>query len=1042
MKLGYKKYEKSVVVGLLALSSIGLGHSLHGTDFKCSHDLHEAHLVDQIISQTNEYSQVNRKLNSGLHSQMANVAQQRRRLFQNQESDHQPIRIHADYQLDGINQQLQGFVQDMIIPSTQTVLHNMISIKNGASNQQEKFFLPARCNETILVTQNGFPTGEESCARIQDMCGPHAKHNFDYFFGFTTCRGRDNCQDTSQGTGLSNTDFVLYVTAKQSDSCNTETSQVASAGMCTYDEESIYGLRNRPLAAFVNFCPNRLEELNTSNSLEVGYALDTAVHELIHGLFMGRELYQLYIDESGQQYNAVVYNGNGVPTQITSPKVVEAAQKIFGCESLQSVPLEDEGGDGTAGSHWEKAIFNRELMLGGQTIQERSIFSRMTLALAEDSGWYVANYTDARELMLGRDAGCEYLDVQQQCTQQPLPSNLQNAYCNSNEPQYQCTNNFQSVGTCPNEATGLTGNCRMLQKIVDLNCGAMLESPISASEFADFGQRFGRETRCLPVQGNEVQRVLDPKIFRKLNFGAACFRVRCLEDDLYFYIPPTLNTPGIELKCPSGQDVELSGVDLGFRFPYKVGPCPEADKVCKFWGCPFANGLACNGQGDCYQGQCQCYLGWKGPDCAQQICTIESCAGNEICNENTGDCIPNPAQLAESRILEDEQQISSQQRVSRVNVEGVAFDGYLKGCLVQQQPLDPDSFSEDIPFQFTDSFGRFDFRGIEGVPLILPYSENCTDVLSQYPPIMDLYAAPGTSVISPLSTLVFYMTETISDLNQASLQVKDGLGIPLAVDIHSERDLLRVLGKQESNEIGDRVAYSHSLALAITAQMLSAYLTLDHQPDVGNAFMKQIVETIIEQRLFSASNKQDIKQQINALLNQPGVADANFSPSDDQINSVSSAIAAYNQGLMQASRRQTTTSAQYLQEVVGIQRAAQSNASVVIASFRKGEISLQQFAPMFDERQIQITSSGLQPSQDELVLILGVSESGKDDTFWNRVSDWLRDTQWLDLPGWAWAIVFGVLAIILLGIVVSSLRLWIRQWSKGRRVERHRFNPN
>eukprot|EP01024_Parvocaulis_polyphysoides_P053029 TRINITY_DN52706_c0_g1_i1.p1 TRINITY_DN52706_c0_g1~~TRINITY_DN52706_c0_g1_i1.p1 ORF type:complete len:261 (-),score=42.51 TRINITY_DN52706_c0_g1_i1:1-783(-) len=254
---------------------------------------------------------------------------------------------------------------------------------------------------------------------------------------------------------------------------------------------------------------------------------------------MGRELYQLYIDDNGQPYNPVVLDTNGTPRFITSPKALAAAKEIFGCDSLTSAPLEDEGGEGTAGSHWEKAIFNRELMLGGQTIQERSILSRMTLSLAEDSGWYVSNYSNGGEILQARDSGCGIFEAQQTCTEQPLPPALQNSFCNANDPIYQCANNFQSVGTCPSESTGLMGNCKMLQKVVDLDCGFLQEESPSDVDAADFGSRSGRGTRCLPVQGNEFQRELDPKIFRKLNFGAQCFRVRCLEDNLYFYIPPT-----------------------------------------------------------------------------------------------------------------------------------------------------------------------------------------------------------------------------------------------------------------------------------------------------------------------------------------------------------------------------------------------------------------------------------------------------------------------------------------------------------------------
>jgi hypothetical protein len=37
--------------------------------------------------------------------------------------------------------------------------------------------------------------------------------------------------------------------------------------------------------------------------------------------------------------------------------VVQEARAALGCPTLTSVPLEDEGGGGTASSHWEFRLF-------------------------------------------------------------------------------------------------------------------------------------------------------------------------------------------------------------------------------------------------------------------------------------------------------------------------------------------------------------------------------------------------------------------------------------------------------------------------------------------------------------------------------------------------------------------------------------------------------------------------------------------------------------------------------------------------------------
>lgn len=41
---------------------------------------------------------------------------------------------------------------------------------------------------------------------------------------------------------------------------------------------------------------------------------------------------------------------------MVTPKVVEEARRHFNCSKLEGAELEDQGGDGTALTHWEKRI--------------------------------------------------------------------------------------------------------------------------------------------------------------------------------------------------------------------------------------------------------------------------------------------------------------------------------------------------------------------------------------------------------------------------------------------------------------------------------------------------------------------------------------------------------------------------------------------------------------------------------------------------------------------------------------------------------------
>jgi len=71
---------------------------------------------------------------------------------------------------------------------------------------------------------------------------------------------------------------------------------------------------------------------------------------------------------------------------ITTPKVVEEARKIFDCENLEGVPLEQSN----IGVHWEMSVLFDDLMTADNP-GTRQTTSTITLALFEDSGWYKAD---------------------------------------------------------------------------------------------------------------------------------------------------------------------------------------------------------------------------------------------------------------------------------------------------------------------------------------------------------------------------------------------------------------------------------------------------------------------------------------------------------------------------------------------------------------------------------------------------------------------------------------------------------------------------
>ena len=53
---------------------------------------------------------------------------------------------------------------------------------------------------------------------------------------------------------------------------------------------------------------------------------------------------------------------DGVSTTVFNDTViVQAAKDYFGCDTLSYVRLENQGGSGNKGSHWERRLFGNEV---------------------------------------------------------------------------------------------------------------------------------------------------------------------------------------------------------------------------------------------------------------------------------------------------------------------------------------------------------------------------------------------------------------------------------------------------------------------------------------------------------------------------------------------------------------------------------------------------------------------------------------------------------------------------------------------------------
>ena len=131
----------------------------------------------------------------------------------------------------------------------------------------------------------------------------------------------------------------------------------------------------------------------------------TMIHEFTHILGFEHNFFVNY-------YKNIYYEKDSLGVErayINSAKVLEVAKKYFNCSTIKGVPLEEYGGEGTEGSHWEAKVLLGEYM-NGFTYSEEQVISEFTLALLEDTGYYKPFYYTGGLMRYGKHKGCSFVE--------------------------------------------------------------------------------------------------------------------------------------------------------------------------------------------------------------------------------------------------------------------------------------------------------------------------------------------------------------------------------------------------------------------------------------------------------------------------------------------------------------------------------------------------------------------------------------------------------------------------------------------------------
>jgi leishmanolysin-like peptidase len=344
------------------------------------------------------------------------------------------IQVYYDSSVYQLDKKKLKSINETVMPSVVKFFEEVLLIRREYTI--DRFRISRRCpNNTIYYARDFGGLSRPYC---MDHCEDHAvcgemivpkEHLAACSYCNTTSR-RCTTNYSSEGKGAVNTQLLLYVSARQTVRCKRDQT-IAYAAHCAQDTKT-----DRPVAGHANLCPNSI----STDPKDLKALIATVKHELTHVLGFSVSLFAYYRDSNGQPLTERESTPGSIPVDpktgyakwsdrvirrvvrtnwttgggninkevhmIVTPTVVQEVRRHFNCSTLEGAELEDQGSDGTSMTHWEKRLFENEAMTGTHT--QNSVYSRITLAVLQDTGWYVANFSSAERLDWGRNLGCDF----------------------------------------------------------------------------------------------------------------------------------------------------------------------------------------------------------------------------------------------------------------------------------------------------------------------------------------------------------------------------------------------------------------------------------------------------------------------------------------------------------------------------------------------------------------------------------------------------------------------------------------------------------
>ena len=278
--------------------------------------------------------------------------------------------------------------------------------------------------------------------------------------------------------GVIHSQLVLFVRGLQ---CS---GHIAGASPCMLSQHDY-----RPVIGVIYFCVDHptFSPENNMGDLISSVAVTSTIHEITHILGMHSDVMPFYMDRStGKPYldditspvsekvvcvdgvtrsvlkpsekvlQRIETNSGNSYFEVVTPTVTTVVRNQFNCQSMNGARLENQPTSPTEcfGSHWDERLFLSETMSAIAEFQGESSFSSLTLALLEDTGWYIGNYSMTQKSTFGHAAGCDFVNKDCIVNGGDIPLHSKGFFCNTpssfyrNNLQYYCTPNHRSIGYC------------------------------------------------------------------------------------------------------------------------------------------------------------------------------------------------------------------------------------------------------------------------------------------------------------------------------------------------------------------------------------------------------------------------------------------------------------------------------------------------------------------------------------------------------------------------------------------------------------------